>query len=44
MLLYTADDQNAVAVVVVVIDVVIMRNKIDGERFSVSVMKHSASL
>ena len=42
-MLYTADDQNAVAVVVV-IDVVIMRSKIDGERFSVSVMKHSASL
>ena len=44
MLLYTADDQNAVAVVVVVTDVVIMRSKIDSEMFSVSVIKHSASL
>ena len=44
MLLYTADDQNTVAVVVVVTDVVIMRSKIDGEMFSVSVIKHSALL
>ena len=43
-MLYTADDQNTVAVVVVVADVVIMRSKTDSEMFSVSVIKHSASL